>query len=103
MFRGSHRTNEVWFICILKTFRSQSNFYFSEFVMNTMKVLADEYQGKVRFGYIDTYIDEALKETFDVGNVPSNFLIKDGTVYEMQAMSLGYKPIREFIEGEYKN
>ena len=51
--------------------------------MNTMKILADEYQGKIRFGYIDTYVDEALKETFDVNNVPSNFLIKNGTVYEM--------------------
>jgi len=43
LFNGAQRTDEVWFISFLKTFRSQSNFYFSEFVMNSMKVLADEY------------------------------------------------------------
>ena len=36
-------TDETWFIVFLKTFRSDPKFYFSEFVMNTMKVLADEY------------------------------------------------------------
>lgn len=69
--------------------------------MNSMKVVADEYQGKVRFGYINIHADELLKESFDVMNVPCNFLIKDGKAYEMKAMQLGYVNIREFIEGGY--
>ena len=35
--------------------------------------------------------------------VPQNFLLIDGRVYEMQGMSLGYMPIRKFIEGEYND
>ena len=55
----------------------------------------------MRFGYIDIYVDEALKETFEIVTVPQNFLIKEGEVYEMPSMSLGYMPIKKFIEGEH--
>jgi hypothetical protein len=74
--------------------------------MNTMKVLADEYQGKVRFGYVNVIKHEHLKETFEIFAVPQNFYCvpENGKVlcHEMQAMSLGYMPVRKFIEGEYK-
>jgi len=42
-FFGEIKPAKKWFIVFLKTFRSQKQFYYSEFVMNTMKVLADEY------------------------------------------------------------
>jgi hypothetical protein len=41
--------------------------------MNSMKVLADDYQGKVRFGYVDVLKYELLKETFEIFAVPQNF------------------------------
>jgi len=66
--------------------------------MNTMKVLADEYQGNVRFGYVDIMRDETLKETFEIASVPQNFLFINGTVYEMEALQFGYVPLRAFIE-----
>lgn len=75
--------------------------------MNTMKVLADDYQGKVRFGYVDVIKDELTKETYEIYAVPQNFYcIPDKATgrtscTEMHAMSLGYKPVREFIEGGY--
>lgn len=78
--------------------------------MNTMKVLADDYQGKVRFGYIDVLKDELTKETYEIYAVPQNFYCipkLDGTgaveCHEMHAMSLGYKPVREFIQGGFKD
>ena len=68
-----------------------------------MKVLADEFQGSYRFAYINILEDELLKEAFDVMTVPQNFFIKDGQVYEMEAMTLGYLPIRKFMTHGYKN
>jgi len=72
-----------------------------------MKILADDYQGKVRFGWIDVLTDELLKESFEIYAVPQNFLCipEDGRMicHEMHAMSLGYMPVRKFIEGDYKN
>ncbi len=38
--------------------------------MNTMKVLSDDYLGKVRFGYVDVLEDELLKETYEIYAVP---------------------------------
>ena len=35
--------------------------------------------------------------------VPQNFLIRDGQVYEMEGMSVGYMPIRKFITEGYRN
>ncbi len=70
-----------------------------------MKILSDDYKGKVRFGYVDVLKYELLKETFEIFAVPQNFFCKpeNGQVicHEMQAMSLGYMPVRKFIEGEY--
>lgn len=97
-----------WLIVFVRTKRSAPQFYHSDFIMNTMKVLSDDYQGKVRFAYIDVLEDEQTKETYEIYAVPQNFLcIPDGAgrvdCHEMHAMSLGYKPVREFIEGGYKN
>jgi hypothetical protein len=61
----------------------------------------------VRFSYIDVIDDELAKETFEIYAVPQNFFCvpEDGVMmcHEMHAMSLGYMPVRKFIEGDYKN
>jgi len=35
--------NDPWLIVFVRTERSQPQFYHSDFIMNTMKVLADDY------------------------------------------------------------
>jgi hypothetical protein len=62
--------------------------------MNTMKLLADEFQGDVRFGYIDFHADELLREMLQVYNAPCNFLFWQGMVYETKPLRFGYVPVR---------
>ena len=59
-----------WLIVFVRIERSQPQFYHSDFIMNTMKILADDYQGKVRFGYVNVLKHELLKETFEIFAVP---------------------------------
>ena len=98
-YNGPQET--VWLIVVLKTKRSQQQFFHSDYTMNTMKLLSDHYRGKVRFGYINTPEEENLKWSFGVKTVPQNFLIKDGMVYEMGALQVQFTQIYKFIEGEY--
>jgi hypothetical protein len=108
----SIRTNSTgladrpWFIVFGRKERSQPQFYHSDFIVNTMKILADDYQGKIRFAWVDVLTDELLKESFEIYAVPQNFYCvpTDGKMicHEMHAMSLGYMPCRKFIEGAYK-
>ena len=74
--------NVPWLIVFVRTVRSQPQFYHSDFIMNSMKILSDDYQGKVRFGYVDVIKHELLKETFEIFAVPQNFFCvpKDGKV-----------------------
>lgn len=90
-----------WLIVFLKTRRSQQQFYHSDYTMNSLKILADYYRGKVRFGYVNVIKDECLKETYGVKTVPQNFFIKDGQVYEMGALQVQFRAIHKFIEGDY--
>ena len=69
--------------------------------MNSMKILSDYYRGSVRFGYINTNLEECLKESFGIKTVPNNFLIKDGMVYEMGALKVQFADIRKFVDGDY--
>lgn len=43
-----------------------------------LQLLADEYQGAVRFGIVDTVEEEMLKLTFGIYTVPQTILIKEG-------------------------
>jgi hypothetical protein len=74
--------NVPWLIAFVRTVRSQPQFYHSDFIMNSMKILSDDYQGKVRFGYVDVIKHELLKETFEIFAVPQNFFCvpEDGKV-----------------------
>ena len=76
-------------------------FYQSDYIMNTLKILADFYRGEYRFGYINTLDDECLKETFGVKTVPQNFMIKDGDVSEMGALQVQFRDIYDFLEYEW--
>ena len=89
-----------WFIVFLHTFRypGYEQFTQNDFVMNTMKVLADEYQGRIRFAFIAADEEEEMSESFGVRALPTDFFFKDGFVYELNPMSVGYMPIRKFIE-----
>lgn len=40
------------------------------YLVNVMRVLADEYDGKVRFAYVNSPAREHLKETFGVRTLP---------------------------------
>ena len=91
----------VWVVVFLKTKRSQPQFYHSDYTMNSLKVLSDYYRGKIRFGYVNTVKNECLKEAFGLKTVPNNFLIKDGMVFEMGALQIQFKNIKDFIEGDY--
>ena len=52
------------------------------YLVNVMRILADEYEGKVRFAYVNSVQSEKLKETFGVRTLPQQFLYKDGVWYE---------------------
>jgi len=66
-----------------------------------LQLLADEYKGKVRFGIVDIKEEEAMKMSYFVLTLPQTFLIKDGTVYEMNVLNIFYDNVRSFIEGNY--
>jgi len=68
-----------------------------------LQILADEFQGEVRFGIVDCMDQEFLKMTFEVFTVPQTFLIKDGVAYEMNTLSIFYDNVRRFISHEYLN
>ena len=57
----------------------------------------------MRFGIVDTMVDEMLKLSYDVYTLPQTIYIKDGQAYEMPALSVFYDNVRAFIEGNYLN
>ena len=52
--------------------------------MNLSRLLAEQYQGKVRFAYVDVTKSFNLKESFMVHKVPKGFLYLNGTFYELE-------------------
>lgn len=68
-----------------------------------MQILADEYQGEVRFGIVDIEKEEAMKMSYGVITLPQTFFLKDGTAYEMQVLNIFYDNVKAFIEVNYLN
>lgn len=66
-----------------------------------MQILADEFQGSVRFGIVDVIEEEMLKLSYEVMTVPQTFYIVDGMCYEMKTLNIFYDNVRSFIKGEY--
>lgn len=46
-------SEKPWFISFVKIVKSKSHFWHSEFVNYATRILADEYEGEVRFAYVD--------------------------------------------------
>lgn len=101
LFLGSEPTKVPWFIVMVKEKRSEDHFFMCQYIVNVMRIIADELQGSVRFAYINAPQQEKLKETFDIKTLPTSLFIKDGQVYEHNMMQVLYNNIVQFIEGGY--
>ena len=67
-----------------------------------MKVLAEQYEGKVQFAVVNSKKDEAMRSTFGVRSLPAEFYYKDGTFYEQNFMQILVNNVRTFIDGRYR-
>ncbi len=85
------KSDKLWIITFVKKNKSQPQFWQSEFAYFATKILADEFEGQVRFGYADIHSEETLKETFGVITVPQSFFIFNGTAVEMPSMFMAYE------------
>jgi len=63
-------SDKPWFISFVKTKKARQEFWHSEMLHTASRILADEYQGSIRFAYVDIYAEEELKESFGVITVP---------------------------------
>ena len=97
-FFGPNPTKVRWLLVFTKKRRSQQHLWMNQYVVNVMRILADEYQGEVRFAIVTNRRQEKLREMFDVMTLPNVFLIEDGTVYEMEMLRILYNNIYQFIE-----
>ena len=96
-------SDKPWFISFVKTKKAQEQFWHSEFVNFACRVLADEYEGQVRFAYVDILSDEVLKETFGVITVPQSFWIQNGTATETPSFFMSYEQIKHMIDNKQYN
>jgi len=71
-----------WILSFVKRIKSSDQYYHSEMLYQNMLILADEFQGEVRFGIFDDE-DEMMKLTFDVKVMPMTFYILDDNAYQM--------------------
>ena len=70
LFFGPNPTKDTWYIAFVKKRRSHAHLFMCQYIVNVMRILADEYKGKVRFAYILTPREEKLKEIFDIKTLP---------------------------------
>ena len=101
IFNGPEPAKDTWYIGFVRESRTQDGFWMSAYLTNMMRVLADEYGGKVRFAYVNTPAREHLQWTFGVRTLPQQFLYVDGVWYEQHMMQILYRQIVTFIDGEY--
>ena len=68
-----------------------------------MRFLADQYEGKVRYAYVDSHkaSNEFLKESYYLVTLPNAFLItpEEGKVYEHYVLSTNIRQMEDFLEG----
>ena len=67
-----------------------------------MKVLAEQYDGKVQFAVVNSHRQEDMRATFGVRSLPAEFYYEDGIFYEQNFMQILVNNIRTFIEGRHK-
>ena len=70
IFNGPEPPKDIWYISFIREKRSRDSFWMCAYLVNVMRILADEYEGKVRFAYVNSPARELLKETFDVRTLP---------------------------------
>ena len=84
-----------WYINFIVKNRTQPHFSHSSHAVNTMRFLADQYEGKVRFAYVDCHnnLNEFLKESYYLVSLPNAFLItpEEGKVYEHNVMQVNIR------------
>ena len=80
-----------WYISFIVKKRTLEHFTHSVHVTNSMRFLADKYEGKVRFAYVDAHNpkNELLKLSYYLVTLPNSFLItpEEGRVYEHNVLS----------------
>lgn len=84
-------SDKPWFISFVKTKKSRQDFWHSEHLNFACRILADEYEGAVRFAYVDIMKEEGLKESFGVITVPHSFWIENGEASETQSLFIAYE------------
>ena len=85
IFMGNEKPKEIWYIAFIRKRRSAEGLWFSAYLVNTMRLIADEYKDtNVRFAFVNARkkVSEGLKETFDVKILPQSFVYADGIFYE---------------------
>ena len=53
IFNGPEPAKDTWYIAFIREKRSQDSFWMCAYLVNVMRILADEYEGKVRFAYVN--------------------------------------------------
>ena len=94
--------SKPWFIAFVAFKRSNEQFWASAYVTNTLKVLAEQYGGKVQFAVVNSHRQEDMRATFGVRSLPAEFYYEDGLFYEQNFMQILVNNIRTFIEGRHK-
>lgn len=101
VFLSGKEPDRPWFVAFIRKRRSQPEFWQSAFLMTNMKVLADEYGGKVQFAIIDASANQHIEKSFGGTHVPMTLMYKDGKWHMQQFMHILVNNVRTFIEGRY--
>ena len=82
VFNSGKVPEKPWFVAFIRKRRSEDRHSQSAYIVNQMKLLADQYKGEVRFAYIDAMKFRNLELAFGVKLLPTSFFYKDGIWYE---------------------
>lgn len=96
------KEHEEWFLTFARVHNATMEH--SSYAAKMDKILAEDFNGTVRFGIVNTIEEEGLVESYNVQTVPTNLYIKDGMFYQMQSLAISYGNVEEFIKGNgYQN
>lgn len=100
--REIYSSKTPWIMSVIpRRARRDEHDVHSEQLFENLKILSDEYKGKVRFGVVDGEKDETIRFMFETYVHPKTFYIVDNQVYEMMTLATDYDNVRSFIEKEY--
>ena len=81
-FEACTPPSKPWFIAFVAYKRSEEHYWQSAYLTNTMKLLADHYDGKVQFAVVNSHKEERMRSTFGIRSLPAEFYYVDGIFYE---------------------